>query len=128
MEIRLGSRQRNNKLIFITSAVFFLLTLLSLLYSPGGTVVKVSLGDSSFQVANRLTAAGIVFKALAEEKGQGIVIEYTPATAFARLNKKRAGSYYEVYLRDDKVVDIVWRDRQGKEIGRRLFVKVRAPV
>lgn len=124
MEIRLGSRQRNNKLIFITSAVFFLLTLLSLLTLPGGPVVKISLGDSSFQVANRLTAAGIVFKALVEEKGQGIVVEYTPDTAFARLNKKRAGSFYEICFSDDKVVDIVWRDRQGKEIGHRLFVKV----
>lgn len=124
MEIREGSRSRNNKLIFITAAVIFLLTVLSLQTQPNGTVVKVSVGDSSFQVANLLNREGVAFSPLPSEVGDGLAVDYTPLTSWARLNKKNAGSHYEILFADGKVVNIIWRDRQGKELGSRLYIKV----
>ncbi len=124
MEIREGSRRRNNKIIFITAGVIFLLILLSLQTAPDGKVVKVSVGDDSFQVANMLSRERIPFTAMTLEKGEGVVVDYTPVSALARLNKKTAGSRYEIYFAEGKVAAIVWRDQQGKELGRRLFVKL----
>lgn len=124
MEIRQGSRRRNNKIIFITAGVIFLLILLSLQTGPKGKVVKISVGDSSFQVANLLTQEGIVFSPLAMEEGEGLVVDYTPVSPLARLNKKAAGSHYEISFVDDKVAEIVWRDKQGAKLGSLLSAKL----
>ncbi len=127
MEIREGSRRRNNRIIFITAGVIFLLIILSLQSQPNGELVKINVGDSSFKVANMLTQEGIAFRPLAGEEG-GIIVDYTPVSALDRLKKREAGSRYEIRFVDGKVAMIIWRDRQGKELGRRLFVTVMAPL
>lgn len=124
MEFKEGSRARNNKIIFITSGIIVLLTLFSLQNKPLGKVVVVSVGDDSFQVANMLSKEGVPFTALAGEAGEGVVVAYTPLSAWSRLHKKRLGSRYDIRFGEGQVAEIIWRDRHGKELGSLLFVKV----
>ncbi len=126
MEIREGSRSRNNKLIFITAGVILMLILLSLQTQPKGKVVKISVGDSSFQVANMLTRAGIAFKSLVVEGGEGIVVDYSPVSPLARLNTKGAGSHYEIFFGKGKVAEIIWRDKHGEKLASLLSAQVKA--
>ncbi|MEN8258791.1 MAG: hypothetical protein ABFS09_13090 [Thermodesulfobacteriota bacterium] len=127
MEIREGSRSRNNMLIFLTAGVVLLLIILSLLQSQQNTkVVKISVGDSSFQVANMLSREGVVYKPL--EGKEGIIVDYIPANAFARLNKKHTGSRYEIHFAEGKVVKIIWRAKDNRQLASLLFVKVVAKL
>ncbi|MDA3786643.1 MAG: hypothetical protein PF568_07160 [Deltaproteobacteria bacterium] len=122
MENSQKSRSRNNKIIFITAGAILLLVFLSWQIGPDGRVVKISVGDPSYQVANMLSREGIAFAPLAEK--EGVVVAYTPHSPWARLNKKWADSSYEIHFGANKVVHIVWRDRHGNELGRRLFVEI----
>ncbi|MDR9500517.1 MAG: hypothetical protein RI601_01835 [Desulfurivibrionaceae bacterium] len=116
------SRSRNNTIIFITAGAILLLVFLSGQIGPDGRVVKISVGDPSYQVANMLSREGIAFAPLTDK--EGVVVAYTPHSPWVRLSKKGAGSSYEIHFDDNKVVDIVWRDRHGNELGRRLFVEI----
>jgi hypothetical protein len=125
MEIKEGSRSRNNKLIFITAGVVLMLIILSLLQTqPNVKVVKISVGDSNFQIANMLSQEGVVFKPLEGE--EGIIVDYIPTNAFARLNEKYTGSRYEIYFDEGKVVKIIWRAKDDGQLASLLFVKVMA--
>lgn len=124
MAIRQGSRRRNNRIIFLSAMVIILLFLLSLQPPPDGEVVTISVGDSSYQVANRLTEAGVGFRPLSAPGDGGLVVAYTPVTSFDRLLKKGEGSVYEILFGKQRVTAIVWRDSSGKALGRPLSVKV----
>ncbi len=126
MEIREGSRSRNNKLIFITAGVILMLIILSLQTQPESKIVTINIGDSSYQVANMLTGEGIAFSVLMSERGEGIIVEYTPVTSFERLNKKKTGSQYEIYFAEGQVSRIVWRSKDKEKSTDLLFVKVAA--
>lgn len=124
MEIREGSRRRNNKIIFITAGVIFLLIILSMQTQPTGKVLKISVGDSSYEVANMLTREGVTFKPLSGEVGGGIVVDYTPVSALDRLDRQTKNSRYEIRFDHEKVVEIVWLDANDKERSRLLFIKI----
>ncbi|MBU0679857.1 MAG: hypothetical protein KKD73_00390 [Proteobacteria bacterium] len=124
MDMREGSRSRNNKLIFITAGVIFVLSIFSLQTQPGGKVVKIDVGDSSFQVVNMLSREGVAFKILPVDEGEGVVVDYTPVSPLERLNKKYSGSRYEVHFIENRVARIVWRDKDNRHVGNLLSVKI----
>jgi hypothetical protein len=124
MDIREGSRSRNNKLIFITAGMIFLLSILSLQTQPDGKVVKIDAGDSSFQVVTMLSMEGVAFKTLPVDEGEGVVVDYTPVSPLDRLNKKYRGSRYEIHFLENRVARIVWRDKNNRQLGDLLSVKI----
>ena len=126
MDIREGDRSRNNKLIFLTAGVILMLIILSLQTQPDGNFVKISVGDSSFEIANKLNKMGISFKPI--EGADGILVDYSPTTPFERLNNKHLGSRYEIYFEDGKVAKIVWLNKDGRQLGELIYVKVAAGV
>ncbi len=122
MDIREGDRSRNNKLIFLTAGVVLMLIILSLQTQPDGKVVRISVGDNSFQLANTLTKEGILFNPLAGK--DGIIVDYTPVTPFERLNSKHQGSRYEIYFEEGKVGKIIWLSKDDRKLGELLYVKI----
>lgn len=122
MEFEDGGRRRNNRIIVITGGLILLLVLFSWRTAPQTRLVKISLGDDRYQVANLLGREAIPFTLLAD--GEGLVVAYQPLSPLARLDQKKAGSRYEIHFADGKVAALVWRHRQGKELGRLLFIRL----
>ncbi len=124
MEIREGDRSRNNKLIFLTAGVVLMLIILSMQTHNDDDLVKINVGDSSFQLANRLSEKGVYFESLTH--ADGIKVRYTPVTPFDRLNNKHQGSRYEIYFEGGKVAKIIWLSESDRKLGELLYVKVGA--
>lgn len=125
MEIKQGNRRRNNKLIFITAGVIVLLLILARQPVPNGKLLKIRLGDSVFQVANRLNQAGIAFRSRSAAHGDALVVDYQPVSGLDRLRNRGAGSVYEIYIVDDRVALLVWRAEDGSELGRPVMIRLR---
>jgi hypothetical protein len=122
MELEDGGRRRNNRIIVITGGLIVLLALFSWRTAPPARMVKIALGDDSYQVASLLSREAIPFTLLAE--GEGVVVEYRPLSPLARLDTRKAGSRYEIRFAGGKVTALVWRDRQGTELARLLFIRL----